>query len=56
MAPVACDLNPGYLEDRTLAWVNCFVVIETRDGGNVKLYEIIVSSGQCALGGRVYGR
>ena len=52
----ACDPNPGYLEDRTLAGVNCFVVIETWDGGNVKLYEIIVSGGQCSFGERVYGR
>lgn len=55
ISPVACDVNPSYLRNRPTAWVNGFNVIEVFPNGNFNLYPVIVSNGQCAYGGQVYG-
>lgn len=55
IAPIGGAVNPSYLRNRPTAWLNGFTRIETLPNGNFNLYPIIVSGGQCAFNGKVYG-
>jgi hypothetical protein len=55
IAPCACNVNPAYLRNRPTAWLNGFVIVEFMPGGNFNCYPIVVSKGQFAYGGRIYG-
>lgn len=55
ISPIAGNVNPEYLRNRPTAWLNGFNTIEYFSNGNYNYYPIIVSSGICSYGGKVYG-
>ena len=58
-SPAACNLNPGYLQNRPTAWVNGFTIVELHEpekkNSNFNVYPIIVSAGRFSFGGLQYG-
>lgn len=58
-SPAACSTNPSYLQNRPTAWVNGFTIVELQEpekkNSNFNVYPVIVSAGQFAFGGTVYG-
>lgn len=52
IAPICGDVNPGYLRNRPTAWLNGFVIVELRKGGDFNLYPVIVSNGKFSWGGK----
>lgn len=56
IAPIVGNCNPQYLRNRPTAWLNGFVVIETRPNGDFNLFPIVVADGKFSYGGKVYGR
>lgn len=56
IAPICSTTNPAYLRNRATAWVNGIVIIELMEGGTFNLYPVIVSKGQFAYGGKLYGK
>lgn len=56
IAPIGGRTNPGYLRNRPTAWLNGFVIIEVMEGGNFNVFPVIVTKGQFAYGGKIYGR
>jgi hypothetical protein len=55
IAPVLASTNPAYLHNRPTAWVNGFTLVELHPNGNFNLNTIIVSGGQFAYAGKLYG-
>lgn len=55
IAPIAGNVNPGYLRNRPTAWLNGFVRIDVQADGQFNLYPIIVVNGKFVWNGRVYG-
>jgi hypothetical protein len=54
-APVLCTVNPQYIRNRPVAWLNGFVIVETLPGGAFNLYSVIVTNGKFSFAGEVYG-
>jgi len=53
--PILGKLNPEYVRNSPTASVIGFTLAEFHPNGNFNCYPIVVSSGQFAWGGRVYG-
>lgn len=56
IAPTAGNVNPSYLRNRATAWLNGFVLVDYIDNGHFNVYTIIVTNGQAAFGGKLYGK
>jgi hypothetical protein len=56
ISPILGKLNPEYVRNSPTAWVNGFTLVEFDPNENFNCYPIVVSNGQFAWGGRVYGK
>lgn len=56
IAPILGATNPEYLRNRPTAWMQGFTIVELYNAKLFNLYPIITIDGQCAYGGKVYGR
>ena len=55
-APCACEVNPEYLRNRPTSFLNGTVAVEFHPNGNFNVHTCVVSNGQFAYGGELYGR
>jgi hypothetical protein len=54
--PCLCNRSPSYGRGRANGWLNGFGIVELLPGGNFNLFPIVISRGQFAFGGRLYGK
>jgi len=55
ISPILGTCNPAYIRNRPTSWVNGFCLIEFHPNGNFNCYPVVVSNGQFAWGGEIFG-